>query len=495
MTRWHWIILGFITLLGLGLRLYGLDAQSLYSDELYSWHQSHYERLGDVITKGLQYDVYPPAYPVFLHYWQKAFGDSETSLRLPSALTGALWPPVIFLLGWRLFGRREGLIAAALVAVARTPIYFSQEARSYAMFIPAVILMGYTWCGMIRDERRSSVAGYVAASTVALYLHPLAVILVGLSGVVMAVVAMRDRRLLVRFAIAHACILLLFLPWLPRFIAGAQGATYYLAPPGIDQLARSFAYQFNRSTGQSLVALALLGYLAYRTIRDGHDRTELGLALWIVVPVAAVTAYSYVGTPIYTNRNMLICLPPLYLLVARSIAKMPIRPLAQTGLAIALSTATLGDLLFVQEYYGTPGKTQVREAVRFVLQHDPQAPNAPVFACAWFPEQIDYYFRRFGSDRRVAMTTGAVEHLPKLRQHLRDRRASHFWYVEVHLTGHEGFLDALREDYTLLTEGHFIKAHAYLFRVPPAATSRAEAVSRGITSDKRRNQASPAGDS
>ncbi|MBW2495397.1 MAG: hypothetical protein JRE43_11645 [Deltaproteobacteria bacterium] len=53
-------LLGAIALGGSALRFYGLDTQSLWSDELASWRQSHQETVSDVIEYGVRPTPYPP---------------------------------------------------------------------------------------------------------------------------------------------------------------------------------------------------------------------------------------------------------------------------------------------------------------------------------------------------------------------------------------------------------------------------------------------------
>ena len=77
----------------------------------------------------------PPLYYVLAWAWAKAFGTGEVGLRSLSALFGAATVPVAYLIGRELASRRAGLIAAALVAVNPMLIWYSQEARSYAVLV------------------------------------------------------------------------------------------------------------------------------------------------------------------------------------------------------------------------------------------------------------------------------------------------------------------------------------------------------------------------
>src|SRR5205085_3907880 len=55
-------------------------------------------------------------------------------------LAGTLVVPVVYLAARELVSRRVGIIAAALAAVSPPLVWFSQDARPYALFILAVAL-------------------------------------------------------------------------------------------------------------------------------------------------------------------------------------------------------------------------------------------------------------------------------------------------------------------------------------------------------------------
>lgn len=111
------LLLAVIIVLGALLRLHGLTQESLWTDEIYTWKRTQYDSFRDVFRKGLRGDVHPPLLYAFYYFIVKYCGDSETVLRFPAALCGILAIPAMFLLGARLYSYREGLCAAALLAV------------------------------------------------------------------------------------------------------------------------------------------------------------------------------------------------------------------------------------------------------------------------------------------------------------------------------------------------------------------------------------------
>ena len=75
-----------IVLIGLGLRVYRLDAQSFWYDEGNSARIA--ERSLQLIIEGAAGDIHPPLYYLALHFWRAAFGDTEAALRLLSVACG-----------------------------------------------------------------------------------------------------------------------------------------------------------------------------------------------------------------------------------------------------------------------------------------------------------------------------------------------------------------------------------------------------------------------
>ena len=78
----------------------------------------------------------PPLYYVLAWLWTRPFGTSEVGVRTLSALLGTAAIPLAFALGRQLVSQRAGLVAAALTAFSPLLVWYSQEARSYALLVP-----------------------------------------------------------------------------------------------------------------------------------------------------------------------------------------------------------------------------------------------------------------------------------------------------------------------------------------------------------------------
>ena len=229
------ILLLFITLLALGLRLFGLDAQSLWYDEAFSVYLARMG-LGE-ITARTAADIQPPLYYYLLHGWIRLLGDSERALRGLSLLFGVLTVPLMYAVAWQLFARLPGtyrrlagLLAALLVAVSPLHVWYGQEARMYTLLTFLCLLSSYLLLMVIpmtiRGENRWGTlalwAAYTLANIAALYTHYFAVFILGFQGLYLFLVwwegGLRPARLILGGLASLLVAALAFVPWLPNLV-------------------------------------------------------------------------------------------------------------------------------------------------------------------------------------------------------------------------------------------------------------------------------------
>jgi mannosyltransferase len=165
------LLIGAILLIAAALRIPTLGRESLWMDEgLTAWLVNLPWR--EMIAEIRNWEQTPPGLHAILWVWVQIFGDSDISLRMPSALLGvwAVW--WIRRLGRESFGLVAGLVAAALLALNAYHIHYSQEARGYSLLVTAGLASWVFFLRCLRGEGgvRSQV-GYVIATTVMLYAH------------------------------------------------------------------------------------------------------------------------------------------------------------------------------------------------------------------------------------------------------------------------------------------------------------------------------------
>lgn len=121
-----------IILLGLILRLVGIN-QSLWLDETISAMVVKNYSYVEILKIFSPVDFHPPGYYWMLKTAGVLFGESEMGLRWPSVVFGIVTVYVVYLIGKKIRDEKLGLEAALLTATNPLLVYYSQEARMYAL--------------------------------------------------------------------------------------------------------------------------------------------------------------------------------------------------------------------------------------------------------------------------------------------------------------------------------------------------------------------------
>jgi hypothetical protein len=136
---------GVTLLVGLALRLHLLGENAVWWDE--GWSIWLARQRPDLIARFTAADQHPPLHYWFLWIWDRLAGESAFAVRYGSVLFGLALLPVVYLIGRRLGGTGAGLFAAALLAVARFDVWWSQEIR---MYVPLLLLVGLSTYWLLR---------------------------------------------------------------------------------------------------------------------------------------------------------------------------------------------------------------------------------------------------------------------------------------------------------------------------------------------------------
>ncbi|MFL5910697.1 MAG: glycosyltransferase family 39 protein [Gaiellaceae bacterium] len=123
-----------VTLAGAAVRFSTLGVQSYWADEGVTVRLMRLSLHG-MLSAIPNSESTPPLYYVLAWVWAKLFGTGEWGLRSLSAVFGTATIPVAYLLGARLVSARAGAVAAALTAFSPLLVWYSQEARSYALVV------------------------------------------------------------------------------------------------------------------------------------------------------------------------------------------------------------------------------------------------------------------------------------------------------------------------------------------------------------------------
>jgi mannosyltransferase len=171
-------MLALVCVIGAALRFATLDVQSLWFDEAVTAQLMRLD-LPDLLHAIPGSESSPPLYYLLEWLWTQLFGTGEVGLRSLSALLGTATIPAVWALGRRLGGNRAGLVAAALLAVNPMLIWFSQEARAYALLALLGALAALLWLRALELPKTSRLLAWGLVGALALATHYYAIFLVG----------------------------------------------------------------------------------------------------------------------------------------------------------------------------------------------------------------------------------------------------------------------------------------------------------------------------
>ena len=165
------VVLAGIIAAAVIVRFATLGHQSYDHDEAVTAWRVLRGGLGGTLNAVANSERSPPLYYLLAWVWAQLFGTGEVGLRSLSAVIGVLTVPAAYLAARELASGRAGLIAAALVAFNPYLVWYSQEARSYALLVLFVAWGLYFFARCLKDPSRRNLGLWAAASALALCSH------------------------------------------------------------------------------------------------------------------------------------------------------------------------------------------------------------------------------------------------------------------------------------------------------------------------------------
>ncbi|HEX4362965.1 MAG TPA: glycosyltransferase family 39 protein [Solirubrobacteraceae bacterium] len=362
-----WVAVAVLLVIAAVVRL--ACTRGIWLDEATSISQAQMP-VGHMLEVLRSTDVHPPLYFLILWCIAHAAGTSAIAMRAPSLVAGTALVPVLYLLGRELYDRRAGMLAAALGSVAPFVVWYSQEARMYALFMLFAALATYAQVLILRRGGKRYWLLYAAAAAALLWTQYFGVLFVGVQqvGFLAAAYGLRRsgrpaRRFVLAWLGTAALIVVAVAPIVPfaldQFQANQSAGKGFNAPtnagggvsagaqpaPGIYALLTNFVWgvggYHSDATMAELAALWPLGMLA-GLLALGRDRQPLSrlILACAVLPALALFAIGFAKPFLFEIRYFAGAVPLLLVLLARG-ATGWVRGTAAT---IGLSAALLGTL-------------------------------------------------------------------------------------------------------------------------------------------------------
>jgi mannosyltransferase len=357
-------------------------------------------------------------YYLLLRIWlrlEPPKGQSEFFIRSLSVLIAVAAIPAIYWLARQLYDRRVALIAGALLTFNAYSVRYSQEARSYALFLLLATLSSGFLIALLRAPTRRNRIGYILVSVLAVYAHLYALLLLAAHWLALrwlrsdahsidrstqpgAPFGAQIRRIRIIIGLA-------VLPLLIFVAKTGAGPIRWIQRPGLRDVLALYSELAGGSNWGLLAVyvvacIAAVGPAGKRWLsrdRNGDQTGNAGwetwrsqfLLLWLFFPVALTVLLSF-ARPVFLSRYMIFCLPPLLILTAAGLARLRQSWLLSAVLAGILLLAWQG-IFFVYTHDFDNERDASVSAANFILDHS-QPGDAVVFHIAG--TRIPYEFVR-----------------------------------------------------------------------------------------------------
>lgn len=167
-------LIGILFVLGLWLRARGLAVEGFADDEVHKWLAANRYLTLDIVGDDIEHPMLMKWLIALCIVIGRSVGwEPEAIVRVPNVVAGALYVPVLALLGRRLFGRVAGLVAAGIVAFSPTAIGYhrvSKEDTLLGLFL-LLVLFFLAEAKAAADDRRTrdqSKSEWLAAASLGL---------------------------------------------------------------------------------------------------------------------------------------------------------------------------------------------------------------------------------------------------------------------------------------------------------------------------------------
>lgn len=434
-NKWLALILVIATL----LRLYHLDFQSPWLDEIHTLNEANPNlSFKEVYTSLMASEQMPPLYFYIIYFLFKFFGYTIFVARLFSAIIGILSVFGVYKLGKELIDKKTGFIAAFLLAINSFHLYYSQDARPYILLF---LLSIYSFIYLVRYLKNNNIINaskYGICLGLMILSHFFGLFVLFSQAFIILfffIIIEKHKRLqFLKFSfIAGLISVLFFLPALQVFFKVSEIKEFWIPAPTID----AYTVIFKDFFGNSETTLALLGMfiLIYFISLTKEKKTTYSyseiisneiifsfiiLMPWIFLVLLVPLIRSYTSVPMIISRYFIVVLPALLVLISIGIIQFK-NKIIQFSLIGIVFIFSLTDIVIVKKYYTQPNKSQFREAYEFVKNN---SNNKEIIYSS-----LSWYFNYFFKESKVIdkplndIINESKNDTTKLES---------FWYVNAH---------------------------------------------------------------
>lgn len=434
------------------LRIYHLDFQSLWMDEIYTMNVSSPSlTFSQFHNEMILREGFPYLYFLLLKTMYFFFGYTSFTARFLSVIAGVLAVFLIYKIAKKLVDYQTGLIAALLLAINEYQIYISQDARPYTLYLAAIIFSYYRLIFFIEKKDSKNTIYYALSVGILLNINFFSLInLLSQAVLIILYFSINKEIFLFRniknFIIVLIIAAVMFLPNVDMLLKLLKMNNFWVERPNSD----SFNLMFKEFLGNyELTIFIITPILIYflttifnykssftkEAIEKKVNFSILILFTWIFVFMLFLIIRSYGDVSLILSRYFTSIIPVVILVIAWGISVIK-NQIVKTIVLLSLITLTFTNIFYAKNYYNSINKSQFREVSTFVLKNNPKKDIIFTTQKYWF----DYYFKPFNVELKEKSTEDFIQEMINDTTKIKS-----FWCVEGH--GKEFTLEENSKDF------------------------------------------------
>jgi mannosyltransferase len=331
------------------------------------------------------------------------FGQSEFFIRSLSVVFAVATSPAIYWLARQLYDQRVAFFTAALFTVNAYNVRYSQEARSYTLFVLLATLSSGFFISWLRKPTRGNRVAYIVFSVLAVYSHFYALLLLAAQWLTLRLFGAphhQEAKHSDPATLVHSpwkAIMVGVSPLLFFVAKTGAGPIRWIQRPGWHELLNFWRDISGGHNWLLPVMIAIATIASAASCKKDLLKRNTGFAtwriqfllIWLLFPIVLTLGLSFLR-PVFLPRFLIFCQPALIVLAAAGIARLRKIWLIAPALAVLILLSLQG-IFFVYGHDYDNQRDGSGEAVNFILNNS-QPGDAILFHVA--EARVPYEFFR-----------------------------------------------------------------------------------------------------
>lgn len=368
-----------ITVIALGLRMFMLGSQSLWTDEGAIYSQTKVGSVFDVYSAVMNQEGHiGPFYHILNYLFCRLFGYAEWALRMPSAIYGTISVILVYKIAELLINRDVALFSSVLLAFSPVHVWYSQEARMYSLWIMLTLLTTFVFIKLLDKGGLWLWTLFTVFASLSLWTFLNSIFLFAAMGLYLVIFIKRYKKELCFYVV---CMLVVAASYLPGVItllaktsaagtteaAGFRTTTVFdiiyafcvfnvgttLGPP-LDTIRALLKQSGPANTAWNiishygipmipsmLVCTGIFLYAAYKAVTQRRNAHYTFILVLLFVPLIMIYGITFFSSSLRFNVRYILCVLPFYLLLLST---------AADGLSTGKRWALLSCMIFLSAF-------------------------------------------------------------------------------------------------------------------------------------------------